>query len=357
MIESRALPGRPRCEMLCVSNSDHLSQIYTGFEMLHRAGEILLSQQYRKQSLFDAAQPQHLRHARRAHLLVIINGNVKLYYDSHDSFEIDEGVACDVDCYFKRSYAQSKIPDCFKSRVFPLGLNYPVYPASFDSFEKQRLSFFGRQLSEAVERQFRPTVENMHADPNSLLARGVLFMTRAWDPFDHPDRSEEKIAERICINKTRARSIQLLRREFGDSFLGGFLHTEYAAKNYADVLLPDKEVARKENYIKLLALYPVCVATTGLHGSTGWKIGEYVAFSRAIVSQRLNYEVPEDFKQGKNYLGFDEPNQCINAVRELLSNAGLRYEMMKTNHEYYLNTLKPDAMIRRTLKIALEQGK
>jgi len=147
--------------------------------------------------------------------------------------------------------------------------------------------------------------------------------------------------------------VKLLRQEFGNSILAGFRHTEYAAKNYSDVLLRDDAVSEKENYLELLRRYPICVTTTGLHGSIGWKMGEYVAFSRAIVSEKLNYEVPGDFKEGQNFFGFDEPDQCVRMVDDLLSNTGLRFEMMKANHEYYLNYLKPDAMIRRTLKIGL----
>ena len=49
-----------------------------------------------------------IRDARHAHLIVIINRNIKLYYDCHNNHEIDETAACKVDCYFKRSYAQSR---------------------------------------------------------------------------------------------------------------------------------------------------------------------------------------------------------------------------------------------------------
>jgi len=348
-----ALPGQPHCTLISDSDSFHLSQIHTGFSLLHSAGEIRLSQECRNQNHFDPAKPQHLRDARQAHLLVIVNGNTKLYYDCHDSHEIDESAAAEVDCYFKRSYAKAAIPDDLRPKVFSLGFNYEIYPATCDSLEQQRLSSFPSQLTEPDEPQFRPNVENMHAGPNMLLARRVLFMTRAWDPFDHPDRSQEKIAERICINETRARCIELLKREFGSRFLGGFVHTDYAMQNYSDALLPDNEASRKDNYIRLLRQYPICVTTTGLHGSIGWKMGEYVAFSRAIISEDLNYEVPGDFKPEQNYLRFDQPDECVNAAHRLLTDEALRFNMMKTNHDYYLSYLKPDAMIRRTLKIGL----
>lgn len=346
------------CQIICESNSAHLSQIYTGFARLHRAGEIVLSQVCRPRDLFDANRPQHLRDARKMYLLVIVNRDVRLYYDCHDSYEIDESASEQVDCYFKRSYAPSRIPDSLKPKVFPLGFNYELYSDEIDSFEQQRLSSFRPQSSDPSDRpRFRPTVENMQAAPNGGPARGVLFITRVWDPYDDPDRSAEKIAERIQINETRARCVELLRKEFGDCFLGGLVPTDYAKRNYSHALLPDKEVSEKKNYIELLRRYPVCIATTGLHGSIGWKMAEYVAFSRAIVSERLNYQVPADFKPGANFLEFDEPRQCVNAVHELLSDAVLRQDMMMKNREYYLSHLKPDAMIRRTLDIGLSNRK
>jgi len=115
--------------MLCQSNSDHLSQVFTGFAMLHGKGEIFLSQECNNQSYFDASKPQHLRDARHAHLLVVVNRDTKVYYDCHDSYEIDEHVAEYVNCYFKRSYARPKVPELLKDKVFPLGLNYELYPA------------------------------------------------------------------------------------------------------------------------------------------------------------------------------------------------------------------------------------
>jgi hypothetical protein len=340
------------CHLVCHSNSEHLSQIFTGFFLLHQSGTIHLSQECKKQDDFDLSKPQHLRDASHTHLLVIVNRRIRLYYDCHDSYEIDEPAAQEVDCYFKRSYAQSKLTASLKNKVFPLGLNYELYPAEFDDFARDRHSVFEPASSTATAPLFRPTIENMHSLPDRQ-ALGILFMTRAWDPYDHPDRAKEKIEERVLINETRARCIELLRKQFGNRFLGGFSHTDYAAKNYASVLLQDNKDSGKQDYIKLLSRYAICVATTGLHQSIGWKMAEYVAFSKAIVSEKLNYQIPGDFKSGKNYLQFSEPEQCVEAVHTLLSNADLRYAMMQANHSYYLTSLKPDNLIRRTLEIAL----
>lgn len=338
------------CKLLCHNDSIHLAQIYTGFALLHRTGEIILSQEFISQEYFEPHQPQHLRDAKYVHLLVIVNDSIKLYYDCHDSHEIDERAANEVDYYFKRSYVESKIADSFKRKVFPLGLNYLLYSAEVDEFEKQRVSRFCPASS---DQGFRHTVANIHALPDSTREPKALFMTRAWDPLDNCERSYEKRAERMHLNETRARCIEVLREQFGHRFLGGFTHTDYAREHYGNLLL-ENELSSTEDYYKLLGDYPICVATTGLHGSIGWKVGEYVAFSKAIVSERLNHLVSGEFAQGRNYLEFDDPNRCVDEVERLFSDAALRDRIMNNNHDYYLKCLRPDSMIRRTLRIALK---
>jgi len=343
---------RAECHLICHSNSPHLSQLFTGLWLLHTTGHIHLSQECRTANYFDnKSQPQHLRKAWQEHVLVVMNHNIRLYYDCHDSHEIDQSAANEADYYFKRSYLSAAIPHSLKAKVFPLGLTYALYSAAIDPFERQRLIAFEGDLISTLHPS-RPTLENMSA-PFDDDARGILFMTRAWDPFDDPDRSKEKIRERIRVNDMRACCIELLRKRFGPSCQSGFSHTAYAVKHYRSVLLHDKDSAAKENYIKLLSTHAVCVATSGLHGSIGWRMGEYVAFSKAIVSEKLNYEVPGDFKAGMNYLEFSEPQECVEAVDRLLADPALRNRMMRANHHYYHTAVKPNQLVGRTLAIGL----
>jgi hypothetical protein len=302
---------------------------------LQEAGAVTLSQECLVHNAIDISKPQHLRDARLALLLVVANGSVRLYYDNHDSDEIDRDALERVDYYFKRSYSRLRIPDSAMSKVFPLGLNYPLYPNSFDALELERIRAFTRgsgSLNAADSKgtpSFRPTPAIMHSAPMESLPPKVLFMTRAWDPFDHKDRTDEKVEERIRLNETRAGCIEALRREFGEDFLGGFERTDHAAMHYQELLLPDDKISRKENYIKLLGAYPICASTNGLHRSIDWKMGEYVAFSKAIVSERMCSEIPGDFKEGQNYLGFDTPEECVHATRALFRDADLRARIMK----------------------------
>jgi hypothetical protein len=181
----------------------------------------------------------------------------------------------------------------------------------------------------------------------------ILFMARAWDPHDDPSRSETKVRERTELNDMRANCVRGLRKEFGGNFFGGFAHTEFAQQHYKDVLLPESRMASQRQYLELLRSYPICVATTGLHGSIGWKLAEYVSFSKAILSEPLQYQVPGDFRSGHNYLEFASAEECVRQARALASNSALRTEMMLRNARYYQSYLRPDVLVLSSLVRAL----
>ncbi len=169
-----------------------------------------------------------------------------------------------------------------------------------------------------AKRGWLPRITQLYGLPDDDASPHILFMTRVWEPFDHPERSREKAAERMQINEMRIDCIQQLRTEFRDRFVGGLAHTEFAMQHYRDFLIPDKALIPRKHYLELLKAFPICIATTGLHSSIGWKLAEYVAFSKAIVSEKLIYQVPGPFGAGDDYLEFETAEQCVESVHQLV---------------------------------------
>jgi hypothetical protein len=93
------------------------------------------------------------------------------------------------------------------------------------------------------------------------------------------------------------------------------------------------------------------VATTGLNKSNGWKLGEYVAFSKAIITEPLHFRVPGGFSQEINYLKFISPDELIDHAIRLFEDKKLRSEMMMSNYRYYQSFLRPDALILNSLAV------
>jgi len=349
------------CKIFAYSTSKHLSQLYTGFSLLAKEGHIKLRQESSNLPLRGVSQKQIGLHG----LFVAVNDKL-FYYDLWDHHKLNTHVLGVTDVYFKRSYLESGLEEAHTSKVHPLGLNYEIYIDSFDYYELQRLAArynhprgFAHELVFIVRKgtgigsQNIPTLDKMWSKPSFNQQPKVLFSVLAWNPDELAVHAKAEREEREVINATRARCIELLGKEFGKNFYGGFAHSDYARKLFPKLLLPDQRTFAKETYIRTVRQYPICVATTGLHGSIGWKMGEYVAFSRAIVSERLNYSVPGNFSHGRNYLEFATPEQCMEQTVKLFADRHLQDQMMENNWKYYQSYMRPDRLVWRSLMIGL----
>jgi hypothetical protein len=307
------------------------------------------------------------------HLLVKLSDekdkNIYIYFDNNDSMEIDSENLRNSDIYFKRSYSANYIRNFHpehKDDIYPLGLNYLVRPNRYNQLTLNRdVSLSGslkRKIAAAVESfdtknrfKFYPRIRVLHSLPKKYSEIKVLFMVTAYNPYDAQDRPKEKIEERIYNNEFRANCIRMLRKELGPRFYGGFIHNNYTTKMYHDVLLDKAENGIKKNYLNILDNFPICIATTGLHGSIGWKFAEYVSFAKAIISEKLKYEVPGNFTPGKNYLEFSTPEECVEKSITLLTNKKLRKEMMIRNAIYYQYYVRPDMLVFNAISTAMRK--
>lgn len=357
------------CRLICHSPGTHIQQVYTGLSILHRSGTIELSQELTVGPARSIGVAQHLRDAAATHAIVVLNGATTVHYDMHDAQDIDVQDLDRCDFYFKRSFSESYVGGLPRGRekVLPYGLNCHVLPDFADTFAacralhlpngtRARLTALREALDAGNWIRFYPRVRELESPPDYELPPRVLFLVTAYDPNDHADRNAEKIEERRRHNETRAECIRSLRRELGERFLGGFNHNEYATKHYKDCLVSDAALTGKRAYLQTMRSHPICVATTGLHGSIGWKFAEYVACARAIVSERLVYDVPGELAAGRNYLEFAGPAECVEQALRLVTDRELRDEMMAENSRYYRAHLRPDVLVLNSLLTALSNA-
>jgi len=340
------------CELRTHSAALHLQQLFTGFSSLARKGVIDLTERLDA----SATRPQDWT------LTAFIRGRA-VVYDVADNHRIDEQRLEAADFYFKRSFHESYVASlgAAAAKVHPLGLNYEVYPSHFDVHGARRNFLAGRgtrRLSGALKALglgpgFMPRQPLFEDASDHRHQPRVLFLTRAWDPNDSTDRGERFLRQREKINDMRAQCIERLRRHFGDRVLAGFAHTEFASRHYSSLLVADPRISRKDVYLTTVRESDICITTTGLHGSIGWKLGEYVALGKAIVSERLEHTVPGRFAAGVNYLEFRTPEDCVAMTDELFCNPGKRQAMRARNRAYYEHYLRPDQLVLNTLSVVL----
>ena len=100
----------------------------------------------------------------------------------------------------------------------------------------------------------------------------------------------------------------------------------------------------------------VCVTTEGIDGSNGWKLAEYVAASKPIVSEPLRYGLPGDFRSGQNFLAFTTSADCVTCVQRYLAEPQLATMAAVANYDYYHTWVRPDVLIRHTIFQALRRS-
>lgn len=343
-----------RCDLKLISLSPHVSQIVTGFLMLQKMKIVDLNINF---------VPEHAANYPTPHMIeAVIDNKIKISYDMLDGYNFAnqniDNYLKGIDCYFKRSYNLNYHQDfACSARIFPLGFNYHVTTkgnildyklGKFSMRNAAALLYrnivFGRRLNAFHTDHF----EDMpHIDNETL----VLFLTRPWDPEEDPNFSAGLKEERHYINNMRVSCIRKLREVFGSRFIGGFSPLPYAIERFPDCVV-DGISTKRYNFLQIVKKASICVATMGLHESNGWRLAEYIAASKAIVSEKLHYSVPGKFNCNENYLEFNNADQCVEQAMKLDGDKQLAYKMKLNNYYYYHNYLRPDRLVFNTLVVA-----
>ena len=345
----------------------HISLVVFGYQKLAQAGllDLSFSDDVKEQSQFPY------------HYLAEVN-QYRVFYDVEDGiFLTPDETDClldNCDFIFKRSYDShyaQKLRN--RKRYLPLGLNY----ASF--FPCGNLTgVLGRGLA-AIGRAVRrhTGIERLSSyvrDIDKYWTIGsevnpdidILFSTRLWEnPAKIPKRSfiSRKLTKGAALSdaidtdervEERIEYVRELRRVFrGRNLVCGISDSQTAREICPEYVLPNRLTDRM-NFRKLIRRSKVCVTTTGLWKSIGWKFAEYVAGGKAIVSNPLCYEVPGSFEAGKNYITFCNKDELAAGCDRLLADAKLRRAMQLRNQYYYLHYVRPDVQVLNSLMKVFE---
>ena len=358
------------------TNGPHSRQIFTGFGELARSGAV---------DLITTEQDWNPHFETENLIKATVNGEIDLLFDTNDGFywihdSLDRNVGYFAECIlprfryvFKRSCDPQMVGrfGAAAAKFQPLGLNYDVtsscnvmdrrYYGWRDRMKKRlkRSAVLCRAMGRAPDRLFH--IENFEhlplPQPPERSPR-ILLLTRLWDPVGEEIESvastvrESGARDRISINRVRIECLEACRAAFGGHFIGGLSDTPYA-RRIAPHLIAAAGITDKQSYMQLVKSSEICIATTGLHLSTGWRLGEYVAASRAIVSEKIHDDLPGDFRVGRNYLEFSTAEELVGAIRGLVCDRSLMSSLMWNNYCYYRAHVRPESLVLNALLKAL----
>jgi hypothetical protein len=270
---------------------------------------------------------------------------------------------CDV--YYKRSYYLphiEELPAHLRKKVRPFGLNYPCqsrhdrlilraggyYISNYFDLHRPMRSIKQAYYTAYLFKQYKqsPFVDEFESSPENPLNPTILFQTRVWGPTESDDNWLE-------VNEGRVSVIRALKAAFGNQFVGGLIPTEVARQYYPDCL--SSYTSERKQFIEMSKRSLIGIYTRGLHHSLAWKLPEYLAASKCIVSEPLRNQLPVPLEPNKHYLEFSTPEECIVACRRLLSDPQLTSHMRQANYSYYMAQVRPSAHILNCLERALNE--
>ena len=338
------------------------SAVLTGLGMLAREGRIRLDVEIAPDAAPLEHGPWHLRDKQRPQTVLELDGGGSAVIDGHDSWEIETQDLLRHDLYFKRSLRPESMLMPRGERLRALGLLNEVRADFVDVAElrsatrrgafcaaaRPDLPALGRLVQRRAGRARRPAelVADVRATDTGATAARVVD-GGLWDPAQVPATEAAQRADREAVNRQRVECMPCLRRAFGTRFHGGVRPGEFARRYAPDVMLGSEREASRREFLRRVREHAVCVTSHGLNGSNGFRLAEYVAFSRAIVCEPLRYALPGRFAPGEHYLEYTTPEECVARVAWLFDRPDWRDEMARRNWEWYSSWQRPDRLALR----------
>jgi glycosyltransferase involved in cell wall biosynthesis len=90
--------------------------------------------------------------------------------------------------------------------------------------------------------------------------------------------------------------------------------------------------------------------TPSVHNCHGWKLGEYLAMGKAIISTPISNELPEELKHGENIHIIQTTRELENAVSLLLTDKDYREKLSRGASTYYSKYASPELIIQNLIQ-------
>ncbi len=333
-------------------DSSSVSRVLAGFLLLESRGTVKLSLNPGNDCP-DSAD--------RRHIVQLEADGLRLAFNMADNGHLSDETAQyldGLDGMFLRSYnpeMNKNLREDQQKKLFPFGFNYyatcPGNPLDKKEnaplLQKLKQAVKNLQKADHVE-SFEQKADYVEKDPK------IIFMCRLWDPEEIPQggpNGEYRAymrEERHKLCRDRIDLVRSLGSIYGSQFTGGIQDTPLARKLCPELIVPNR-LTNKQRYLAAMKRSDICIGSMGLHRSTGWKTGEYIAAARAIVAEKMWYDVPGDFAEGKNFLEFSTTDQALTQVERLYKDPDLLYNMKKANELYYARWLRPEQQLCNAL--------
>jgi hypothetical protein len=148
-----------------------------------------------------------------------------------------------------------------------------------------------------------------------------------------------------ATNVWRKLFIEIAKKNSKINFEGGFYalpgHPNY--ENYQSLVF-DKRYSIND-YLRKTKKSEVVFNTPAVHDCHGWKLGEYLAMGKAIISTELSNKLPKELINGENFHLIKTEKELEQALKFINENNKYRETLEKGSKNYYKKNVTPVKVI------------
>lgn len=258
-----------------------------------------------------------------------------------DMADVDRECLAWSDVYAKVNLDRALVPAPEQHKVVPAGPTFgvrawpPIRAAAafaqtrrFDPLTRARVGgrgFWAQYAHRLPESAYRP----QPSDDDY-----VFFM--AW-PWKH----------HATVNPPRARFVSACKARTDIRFEGGFAPRRRNDMPELDGLFADRRVPIRE-YVARTGRSALVFNTPAVHDCLGWKLGEFLALGKAIVTLPITRELPEPLEHGRHVHVVDGTEEGIrDGIDRILGDVTYRRNLERNARAYYDEWLRPERLMQR----------
>lgn len=288
----------------------------------------------------------------------LMDDGSKIFIDSNDHKDIDESIYEWCDLYAKINV---KKEDLERGKMLAIGPNFSIKLGNPVSVIALGVMNYLRSLSHWCECP-KPSLR--------VFMKGYLYMLvrrLRYEEYCQIGQEEDGYIFALSTLWYDANTFSTTNRWRGafakackkmmPKFEGGFIYLNYPSviqkfPQYSEYLTEFKDLLTNQrigmkDYIEKTRSSSFVFNTPSVSGCHGWKLCEYLAMGKAIISTPLLNAMPGDFQAGVHYLEAKDEMEISEAVKTLKDNLELRKRLQGNARNYFELYLAPASVVKR----------
>lgn len=281
--------------------------------------------------------------------VIIHNGmKSKVIIDFGDDSPVRENAYQWCDIYAKVNYNPAKTSVQFKDKIhsIPPGFGIKIW----NIFEALYFSFFN-----LIQLKFKPQIPLINYFRSYLSQFKQLPLKHFTTEKSSRSKNENNVffvsslwPHANCImgtNVYRKLFIESCLRS-GVNFEGGFWVSDSNHPQFQEFKhLTFNNRYTLPDYIEKTKKSTLVFNTPAVHNCHGWKLGQFLAMNKAIISTPFQNKMPEDLVHGENIHFVKNEQELDAAVDKIISDKDYREKLEKGAKQYYLKYVTPVSVI------------